>query len=52
METLSDSDLSIRYNKVLKIKVDIAVILRDKNQQNNVCFPFLLFSTRNALFCY
>ena len=37
METLSDLNLSIGYNKVLK---DIASTLRDKIQENN--FPFHL----------
>ena len=42
METLSDLNLSISYNKVLKIKEDIASPLRDKIQENNVYFPFPL----------
>ena len=42
METLSDFNLSISYNKVLKIKKDIALTLRDKIQENNAYFPFLL----------
>ena len=42
METLSDFNLSINYNKVLKIKKDVASTLRDKIQENNVYFPFLL----------
>ena len=42
METLSDFNLSISYNKVLKIKEDTASTLRDKIQENNVYFPFPL----------
>ena len=42
METLSDLNLLISYNKVLKIKEDIALTLRDKIQENNVYFPFPL----------
>ena len=41
METLSDLNLSISYNKVLKIKEDIASTLTDKIQEN-VYFPFPL----------
>ena len=42
METLSDLNLSISYNKVLKIKEDIASTLRYKIQENNVYFPLPL----------
>ena len=42
METLYDFNLSISYNKVLKIKKDIAATLRDKIQENNLYFPFPL----------
>ena len=42
METLSDFNLSISYDKVLKIKEDTASTLRDKIQENNVYFPFPL----------
>ena len=42
METLSDLNLSISYNKVLKIKEDIASTLTDKIQENNVYLPFPL----------
>ena len=42
METLSDINLSISYNKVLKIKEDTVSTLRDKIQENNVYFPFPL----------
>ena len=42
METLSDFNISISYNKVLKIKKDIASTRREKIQENNVYFPFPL----------
>ena len=42
MEKLSDLNLSISYNKVLKIKEDIASTLTDKIQENNVYLPFPL----------
>ena len=42
VETVSDFSISISYNKILKIKEDIASTLRDKIQENNVYFPFPL----------
>ena len=42
VETVSDFSISISYNKILKIKEDIASTLRDKIQENNVYFLFPL----------
>ena len=42
VETLSDFNISISYNEVLKTKEDNASTLRDKFQENNVYFPFPL----------
>ena len=50
METLSDFNLLISCNKVLKIKEDVASTLRDKTQENNVYFPFRLSQQKMLYF--